>query len=160
MMPLGLKPRGGPPPCGASAYLETRSGVSIEETPGKHAPYMRGEGSRGVISFPIGVCVVPRRPGERFLKANRRQQQEKQKKQDKERGSASARGYSRHWRSVREMKLRRSPLCERCQEEGLVIEATEVHHIIPISDGGAPYTFDNLMSLCHRCHMKIHAGKG
>lgn len=121
---------------------------------------MRGEGSRGVISFPIGVCVVPRRPGERFLKANRLQQQEKQKKQDKERGSASARGYSRHWRSVREMKLRRSPLCERCQEEGLVTEATEVHHIVPISDGGAPYAFDNLMSLCHRCHMKIHAEKG
>ncbi len=35
----------------------------------------------------------------------------------------------------------------------------EVHHIIPISEGGPEFALDNLITLCEKCHDKRHAGK-
>ena len=40
-------------------------------------------------------------------------------------------------------------------KEGKIIPAVEVHHKIPISQGGA-HARENLMSLCRSCHTKIH----
>jgi 5-methylcytosine-specific restriction protein A len=95
------------------------------------------------------------------MKARQRESKlSRDKTYDKRRRSSAGRGYNKRWVRIRRIKLQRDPLCERCQEEGLVTEATEVHHIIPISDGGDPYSMKNLMSLCHRCHMRIHAGEG
>lgn len=36
-----------------------------------------------------------------------------------------------------------------------LVPAQEVHHKIPISQGGT-HARDNLMSLCRSCHTKIH----
>jgi len=61
---------------------------------------------------------------------------------------------SRRWRDhVRPEKLRRDPYCQICHEKGRLSEANEVDHIIPISDGGDPWDYDNLQSLCKRCHV-------
>lgn len=102
--------------------------------------------------------TMPRRPGERFLK---NKQQKAKKEQDRaynrQRGSVSRLGYDRRWEKVRAAKLLDSPLCEVCEAEGRLTPAEEVHHIRPISDGGDIYLSDNLMSICHSCHMKIHA---
>lgn len=59
---------------------------------------------------------------------------------------------SRKWRSLRKLKLERSPLCEECQRKGILTPAQMVDHIVPINKGGAPLDFDNLQSLCNRCH--------
>jgi 5-methylcytosine-specific restriction protein A len=55
------------------------------------------------------------------------------------------------------------PLCEMCQQKGIVTLATEVHHIRPISTEYRPddlrrLALDpyNLMSLCRKCHEEIH----
>lgn len=53
--------------------------------------------------------------------------------------------YGRAWRRVR----------ERCLEEGRITPVDEVHHIIPVSQGGTNEE-SNLMSLCKSCHNKIH----
>ena len=56
------------------------------------------------------------------------------------------------WKTLRKVKLARDPLCEICRQNGGLIEASHVDHIIEISDGGDPYDLDNLQSLCISCH--------
>ena len=47
------------------------------------------------------------------------------------------------------------PLCEMCLKEGRLTPVEEVHHIVPLSQGGT-HRNDNLMSLCQSCHTKLH----
>ena len=74
---------------------------------------------------------------------------------DKQRGTTAQRGYDSRWNRVRALYIKRNPICENCINEGRTNKAEEVHHIIPIKQGGAKYSFDNLMSLCRTCHNKI-----
>ncbi|WP_404819064.1 HNH endonuclease [Ligilactobacillus animalis] len=43
-----------------------------------------------------------------------------------------------------------------CLRSGRYTQATEVHHVLPISQGGTNAQ-DNLMSLCKPCHSRITA---
>lgn len=74
---------------------------------------------------------------------------------------------SQEWRLIRRRKLNKSPTCERCSEQGFVKVATEVHHILPIESGlntmemrRLAFTFSNLMSVCHQCHVDLHDAMG
>jgi 5-methylcytosine-specific restriction enzyme A len=70
---------------------------------------------------------------------------------DNDRGTSTERGYDSEWRKVRQIKLDKTPLCERCSKLGLTVIATDVHHI----DGDVNNTkYINLESLCHSCHSK------
>ena len=66
--------------------------------------------------------------------------------------------YSRaKWLKLREHKLQLNPLCEMCEKQGKVTPATEVDHIIEVSeelgeDDPLFYDLDNLQSLCTKCH--------
>lgn len=62
--------------------------------------------------------------------------------------------YGYAWRKTRARFLMAHPLCEQCKAEGRLEPATEVHHVLPLADGG---TNDarNLMALCKRCHSRI-----
>lgn len=73
--------------------------------------------------------------------------------------AAAKRGYDAKWQQVRARYLRRHPLCERCTEKGRFIMASMVHHIIPISDGGARLDPRNFQALCRDCHEVIHGRK-
>lgn len=70
---------------------------------------------------------------------------------------------SKEWKRLRLMKLRNNPLCEQCKSNGVVVPATEVHHIIPVESVvgesqmyALMFQYNNLMSLCHACHSDIH----
>jgi 5-methylcytosine-specific restriction endonuclease McrA len=70
---------------------------------------------------------------------------------------------SKEWKRLRLMKLRNNPLCEQCKSNGVVVPATEVHHIIPVESVVSEsqmcalmFQYNNLMSLCHACHSDIH----
>ena len=84
---------------------------------------------------------------------------------------------SREWRELRTLKLRTTPLCERCRELGIkagvpggyIRAASCVHHIIPIESARTPDEMrrlalhcglDGLMSLCRQCHAEIHREQG
>jgi 5-methylcytosine-specific restriction protein A len=54
---------------------------------------------------------------------------------------------SARWKYTRRRQLHHHPLCAVCGEI-----ATDVDHIRPVEDGGDPWSFTNLMSLCHSCH--------
>jgi 5-methylcytosine-specific restriction protein A len=54
----------------------------------------------------------------------------------------------RRWRVLSRKKLTADPICEYCGNE----LATDVDHVIPIEDGGDPWAWENLSSLCSPCH--------
>lgn len=71
------------------------------------------------------------------------------------RTNANKRGYDVTWQRIRRMKLSANPLCEQCITEGITKQAVEVHHIISIEDNPElRLVWDNLMSLCFKCHDK------
>lgn len=74
-----------------------------------------------------------------------------QREHDARRGTSAQRGYDARWRKLREAQLSREPLCARCREEGWVVAATDVDHIVPRRQGGSD-SFDNFESLCHSHH--------
>ena len=61
---------------------------------------------------------------------------------------------STQWQKVRDIKIRRTPLCEDPMQRHLnqPIAAREVDHIVPLGQGGAPFDYENLQSLCVSCH--------
>jgi 5-methylcytosine-specific restriction protein A len=62
--------------------------------------------------------------------------------------------YGRRWRTIRDAYIARHPLCELCETAGLLVPAEQVHHKLPLDQGG---TNDdaNLQSLCASCHSRI-----
>jgi 5-methylcytosine-specific restriction endonuclease McrA len=66
----------------------------------------------------------------------------------------------RPWARARAAQLKREPWCRLCREErDRLVEATEVDHIVPISQGGAKFAASNLRSLCDGCHIERHGGR-
>lgn len=68
------------------------------------------------------------------------------------------------WRNLRNYYIKRHPLCEECMKNGKVKAAEEVHHIKEFLRGKTNeerYLLltdeTNLMSVCRKCHMKIHS---
>ena len=69
--------------------------------------------------------------------------------------------YGRAWKRIRDRHITQHPLCERCQEEGRLVPAEEVHHIVRLSpdniwDTNITLNPDNLISLCKDCHFAEH----
>lgn len=64
---------------------------------------------------------------------------------------------SYRWANVREKILTRDK--HRCQDCGYD-QNLHVHHITPLSEGGAPFDSDNLKTLCETCHLSnYHKGR-
>ena len=75
------------------------------------------------------------------------------------RGYSVGKRYGRAWKRIRDRYVRKYPLCEQCLKEGRYVPVEEVHHIVPLSEGGTNEEA-NLMSLCRSCHEKIHHERG
>lgn len=58
---------------------------------------------------------------------------------------------SGRWQKLRAAKLRVCPLCEYCPPDRRM-PATQVDHRVAIADGGDPWAWENLASVCQRCH--------
>lgn len=70
---------------------------------------------------------------------------------DRRRGTSASRGYGGRWQKVRATKLRRNPVCEKCNQLAKV-----VHHL----DGDQlNNAIENLQSLCRDCHERAHGRK-
>ena len=76
------------------------------------------------------------------------------------RATAYERGYDARWTRVRNAYISKHPLCERCKSRDAIVLATLVHHIVRIADGGARLDYNNLQSLCVKCHDIIHNEQG
>ena len=61
--------------------------------------------------------------------------------------------YNRQWEVFRtRVGARRNWICERCRERGLIRSGNELHHKVPLSEGGAKYDETNVELLCKSCH--------
>jgi 5-methylcytosine-specific restriction enzyme A len=58
--------------------------------------------------------------------------------------------------ALRRRRLNKEPLCRMCKERGRVTEATEVDHIVPLSQGGTDDD-SNTRNLCNDCHRQATA---
>lgn len=71
-------------------------------------------------------------------------------------GKTAERGYDNRWRVLSERKRAVDPLCERCLDEGRTRPARHVHHIQPIATHPElRLVWDNLMSVCIKCHEEL-----
>jgi len=72
---------------------------------------------------------------------------------EKPRETSSKRGYGYKWQQAGKGWLGKHPLCVHCQEQGRVVAATDVDHIVP-HKGDMQLFWDrtNWQSLCHSCH--------
>ena len=76
-----------------------------------------------------------------------------------QRNPASRKRYDHAWRRIRAAYIASHPLCEECKRAGRLTPANEVHHVVPLTDGGTHDT-TNLMSVCKSCHSSITAREG
>lgn len=71
---------------------------------------------------------------------------------------------STRWTKLRNSYLQQHPVCENCHER----LSTEVHHIEPLMKfrndlqvmENMCFNTDNLMSVCHKCHIDLHRELG
>jgi 5-methylcytosine-specific restriction protein A len=65
---------------------------------------------------------------------------------------------SKEWKALRNYKWgMANGLCEHCLKKGIVRQAREVHHIVPIEeDWNKRLDIDNLVALCNDCHNFEH----
>ena len=71
----------------------------------------------------------------------------------------SKRRYGRVWKRIRDSYAKAHPYCEMCYAEGVMTPMEEVHHKLPLRDGGT-HDSSNLISLCKFHHASIHARSG
>jgi 5-methylcytosine-specific restriction enzyme A len=57
---------------------------------------------------------------------------------------------STRWLKLRRIVLARDPVCRICANAA----STDADHIVPIREGGAKWTLENLQGACHVCHSK------
>ena len=62
--------------------------------------------------------------------------------------------YGRRWRTIRNLYIAAHPLCEQCLAAGRCVRAEEVHHVVPVAEGGS-HADSNLQALCRSCHARI-----
>lgn len=70
---------------------------------------------------------------------------------------------SERWKRLRAWKFANDPLCEMCLQEGKVVPAEDIHHVVSFMSTDNPeqriflaYDYDNLMSLCKEHHQEVH----
>ena len=69
------------------------------------------------------------------------------------RDSPSKRGYGSRWRKARERYLRANPLCVKCLNQGDVVAANVVDHIVAHKGNDAlMWDESNYQALCKTCH--------
>lgn len=93
-------------------------------------------------------CMMYR---EQILKPKQRQRFTEQKG----RTEASRKGFytSKKWKQIRNKRRLENPLCQHCEQEGIIKPGKIIDHIIPVNE--APYLaldYDNTQHLCFKHH--------
>ncbi|MGO4181211.1 HNH endonuclease [Paenibacillus sp. TAF43_2] len=72
---------------------------------------------------------------------------------EQRRGSAHSRGYNHKWNKARERFLKQHPVCVHCQNDGKIVAASVVDHIIPHKgDQEKFWDVTNWQPLCETHH--------
>lgn len=93
----------------------------------------------------------------RFCEEHQREENKRYEKYGRD--PATRKRYGRAWKRIRDSYVKTHPFCELCFEKGVVVPVQEVHHKLPLAEGGT-HDRENLISLCKPCHARIHAKRG
>lgn len=61
---------------------------------------------------------------------------------------------TRQWKAIARKHKAMYPLCVECEAQGVITPSEVTDHIVPINQGGAVWSMDNMQSLCYRHHAK------
>ena len=61
------------------------------------------------------------------------------------------RRYGRAWKRIRDKYAAEHPFCEQSYAKGVLVPTEEIHHKLPLSEGGT-HNRSNLIALCKSCH--------
>lgn len=106
---------------------------------------------------PCSYPGCPKLTDGRFCEEHAKAEAKRYEKYDRD--PAVRHRYGRAWKRIRDRYIQEHPLCELCQRDGRLTPAEEVHHKVPLSEGGT-HARDNLVALCKSCHARIHAQCG
>lgn len=109
---------------------------------------------------PKRACSHPMCPNltqGRFCDEHQRQENKRYEKYDRD--PIVRKRYNGQWRKIRTRYVKAHPYCELCFKDGRMTLVEEVHHKVPLSQGGT-HDEKNLISLCQSCHAHIHAKDG
>lgn len=106
---------------------------------------------------PCSFPGCPKLTDDRFCEEHKKQEAKRYERYDRRPGTYKK--YGRAWKRIRDRYVMSHPLCEECKKQGELTPTEEVHHIIPLAEGGT-HNIDNLMSLCKSCHSRITAESG
>lgn len=93
----------------------------------------------------------------RFCEEHAKQEAKRYEKYDRD--PAVRRRYGRAWKRIRDRYVSQHPLCEMCLGNDRMTPTEEVHHKLPLAEGGT-HDQSNLIALCQSCHSRIHAERG
>ena len=93
----------------------------------------------------------------RFCEQHEKEEAKRYEKYDRD--PAIRRRYGRVWKRIRDSYVKTHPFCEECLKKGVAVPVEEVHHIVPLAEGGT-HERSNLISLCKPCHSRIHVERG
>ena len=123
----------------------------------------------GLLSY-TGVMQVPSRPKKpcaypgcpnltdgRYCAEHTRKANSDYEKYGRNRNTK--RRYGRAWKRIRDRYAAEHPFCELCYSRGVLVPTEEIHHKLPLSEGGT-HDRGNLIALCKPCHSQIHAKRG
>ena len=122
--------------------------------------FFLSKGGGGMPRKPKRPCSYPRCPRlteGRLCEKHQRIENRRYEKYDRD--PAVRRRYGRGWKRIRDRYVSQHPLCEQCLEHGILRPVKEVHHKIPLAEGGT-HEENNLIFLCKECHSRIHAKRG
>ncbi len=80
----------------------------------------------------------------------------RQRRADPDKGARVKLYHSKKWQTTRKAILFRDPICRVCTKA----LSTEVDHITPLSQGGAPWDVANLQGICGPCHVRKSGAEG
>jgi len=107
--------------------------------------------------MPTRLCLEARCPSKAEIRGRCRLHAREQRKATR---SVNDSFYgSKAWKLTRRAKLFADPLCQFKLDDGSEcgLIAGSVHHIVELTQGGAPRDQSNLQSLCRRHHSVVHA---
>ena len=94
---------------------------------------------------PMKPCAIPGCPNlteGRYCEKHQRQENKRYEKYDRD--PAVRRRYGRVWKRIRDSYVKTHPFCELCYEKGVIVPVEEVHHKVPLAEGGT-HDRSNLM---------------
>lgn len=103
---------------------------------------------REIVRDGSSRCEIHKKQQKKVSTARRNEQRKEQSKENTFIYNTAA------WSRLSKKKRTVDPFCEQCLEDGRYKQADVVDHIMELKDGGKPYEWSNLRSLCHGCHAR------